>query len=195
MIAISVVRAPCAELTSDTEGSTNSVDDSLDASSTTATAAPVDAIVAALKRSQDAFYGTTPNLASKAEFYFAGVTGDIAIVKGSGEDAVELLVSGIFEIDRQNFFMGPEGGYLPNSVFNRNFQSTKLSCQLIPVQKDPVYEVSRLDFGAIVANVKGLERLISQKKGLLSLSTVREHGGATSIRLSHTLFSVSFGAR
>ena len=166
----------------------------MDASSTSAAAPPVDAIVGALKRSKDAFYGTTPNLASKAEFFLAGVAGDIAIVKGSGEDAVELLVSGIFEIDRQNFFMGPEGGYLPGSVFNRNFQTTKLSCQLIPVQKDPAYEVSRLDFGAIVANVKGLERLISQKKGSSSLSTVREQGGATSIRLSHTLFAVSCGA-
>lgn len=132
-----------------------------------------------------------PNFTSHAKFFLTGFNGNITIVKGSGENVVEFLVSGIFEIDGQNFFMTAERSYLPNSLYNRNFLSTKLACQLISVQKDKVFEVSHLDFSAIISNVKALEHLVSPKKDGISLSTVRKSGGVTSICLSHTLFAVN----
>ena len=112
-------------------------------------------------------------------------------MKGTAGNVVEFLISGIFEIDRRNFYMGAEGSYFPNNIFSRNFAATKLTCQLIPVSKDPVYQVSRDDFGTIAANIKAVERVIGQKKGITTMSAVRESDGVISIRLSHALFAVS----
>ncbi|KIO01339.1 hypothetical protein M404DRAFT_28876 [Pisolithus tinctorius Marx 270] len=148
----------------------------------------VDNIIHMLKTSAIGFYGTTPLLASRAEFFQGGFSGDIAVVKDSGDDMMELLISGIFQIDRQNFFLGPEGGYTPLSSFKREFLETKLSCQLIPVQRDAAFDTARADFGAIVSNVKALEKLILSKKGATLVSCVCEVDGVASIRLSHSLF-------
>ena len=172
---------PLSETTDNTSNSSIDIDD----------VNSVDHIVAELKASNKASYGATANLANRAEFFSSGATGDIAIVKGTGRDVVEFLISGIFEIDRQNFFMGPEGSYFPGSTFTRNFASTKQTCQLIPVAKDPTYRISRDDFAAITANVKALERIIGGKKGIATMSSVRDSDGVTSIRLSHALFVVS----
>ena len=152
---------------------------------------PVDRIVSELKRSDKAFYGATANLASRAEFFATGGSGDIAIVKGTAENVVEFLISGIFEIDHCNFYMGAEGSYFPSNIFSCSFAATKLTCQLIPVGKDPVYQVSRDDFRTITANIKALKRVIGQKKGITTMSAVRESDGVMSIRLSHALFAVS----
>ncbi|KIN98993.1 hypothetical protein M404DRAFT_156312 [Pisolithus tinctorius Marx 270] len=117
-----------------------------------------------------------------------GPSGDVAVVKGSGDDIVEMILSGIFEIDRQGFFMGPEGGFFPSNAFNKEFVDTKLSCNLIAVRRDSVYGASRHDFPAVVANLRALEKLIPSRKGETVLSCVREARGQVCIRLNHTLF-------
>ncbi|KIO10906.1 hypothetical protein M404DRAFT_129109 [Pisolithus tinctorius Marx 270] len=150
----------------------------------------VDNIIHILKTSAIGFYGTTPLLASHTEFFQGGFSGDITVVKDSGDDMTELLISGIFQIDRQNFFLGPEGGYTPLSSFKREFLETKLSCQLIPVQRDAAFDTARADFGAIVSNVKALKKLIPSKKGTTLVSCVHEVDGMASIHLSHSLFTV-----
>ena len=151
----------------------------------------IDSIVTELKHNEKAFYGTTPNLASHTEFFETGGSGDITIVKGTAGNIVEFLISGIFEIDHHNFYMGAEGSYFPSSTFNCSIAATKLTCQLIPVAKDPTYQVSCDDFGVIAANINALEHVIGHKKGISTMSAVREPDGVTSIRLSHALFAVS----
>ncbi|KIN98794.1 hypothetical protein M404DRAFT_156899 [Pisolithus tinctorius Marx 270] len=150
----------------------------------------VDNIIHMLKTSAIGFYGTTPLLASCAEFFQGSFSGDIAVVKDSGDNMTELLISGIFQIDCQNFFMGPEGGYMPLSSFKWEFSETKLSCQLIPVQRDAAFDTARADFSAIVSNVKALKKLIPSKKGTTLVSCIHEADGVAPIHLSHSLFTV-----
>ncbi|KAI6142611.1 hypothetical protein BKA82DRAFT_108976, partial [Pisolithus tinctorius] len=114
--------------------------------------------------------------------------GDIAVVKGSGEDIVEMILSGIFEIDCQGFFMGPEGSFFPSNAYNKEFVDTKLMCNLIAVQRDSIYGASRQDFPAIVANLQAIEKLILLRKGETILSCVRETRRQACIHLSHMLF-------
>ncbi|KIN95116.1 hypothetical protein M404DRAFT_166677 [Pisolithus tinctorius Marx 270] len=149
----------------------------------------IDDIISVLKTNTLTFYGTTAQLASRAEFFQGGFSGDIAVVKDSGDETTELLISGIFQVDRQNFFMGPEGAYMPMGAFKREFSETKLSCQLIAVQRDAAFKTACADFPAIVGNIRGLERLIPSKKGTTLVSCIREANGVSSIRVSHSLFT------
>jgi len=150
----------------------------------------IDGIIEDLKHSMFAFYAATPGLASNAEFFMGGPSGDIAIHKNGAQHAEELLLSGIFEIDWQNFFMGPEGGYMPGNLYNRNFVDTKLKCYVIPVQRDSDFATAREDFNAIVANIRALEKLVTQKKGNLTTSCLRDSGGQIGLCLNHALFMV-----
>ncbi|KAI6148798.1 hypothetical protein BKA82DRAFT_4354650 [Pisolithus tinctorius] len=145
-------------------------------------------IVEDLKQSDVAFYAATPNIASRGEFFMGGSSGNIAVVKGSGEDIVEMILSGIFEIDCQAFFMGPEGGFFPSNAYNKEFVDMKLSCNLIAVQRNSIYGASQQDFPAIMASLWALEKLIPLRKGETVLSCVRENRGQACIRLNHMLF-------
>ncbi|KAI6137947.1 hypothetical protein BKA82DRAFT_4022232 [Pisolithus tinctorius] len=58
-------------------------------------------------------YTAMPNLAAHAEFFFGSTSGDVTVLKCDTDDVTELVLSGIFEIDHQGFFMGPDGGYSP----------------------------------------------------------------------------------
>ena len=117
-----------------------------------------------LKTSHSGLYAAAPNLALRAEFFMGGQTGDILVPMNSGENPPELLLSGIFEIDWQNFFMAPDGGYTLLNTFNHSFIDTKLTCQLITVQRNTNFALAHSNFSAVIANIKVLERLIPQKK-------------------------------
>jgi len=191
-----------------TETSTASADQPVmsdEAVSTTRTLSPADMtddhfdeanriqnIIEDLKHSPLTFYGATPNLASRAEFFMAGASGDVAIVKNTGQNVQEFLLSGLFEIARQNFFMGAEGGYMPSNLFNRDFVDTKLTCHLTPVQRFPEFAFARDDFNLIINNIKALEKLIPQRRGETTSSCLRDLNGQSTIRLSHSLFMVCF---
>ena len=99
-----------------TQHPTETVDDTESSSPDDNGSTPIDYIVADLKRSERVFYGATSNLVSRAKFFGTGGAGDIAIVKGTGCNDMEFVVSGIFEIDRHNFYMGPEESYLYSSI-------------------------------------------------------------------------------
>lgn len=129
-----------------------------------------------LKDSTVAIYAASPNLAARAEF-FGGATGDVAVLKDSTDDVTELVLSGMFEIDRQGFFMGPEGGYSAKNAFGRDFVETKLTCNLLAVQRDSVYGSTQQDFASIVSNIRALEKLVPMKKGETLLSCIRESRG------------------
>ncbi|KAI6153941.1 hypothetical protein BKA82DRAFT_133971 [Pisolithus tinctorius] len=131
-----------------------------------------------------------PNLVARAEFFFGGTSGDVAVLKGDTNDVTELVLSGIFEIDHQGFFMGPDGGYSPKNAFSRGFVETKLTCNLLSVQRDVVYGSTQHDFPLIISNIRALEKLVPLKKGESLLSLVRESQGMPCIRLSHALFIV-----
>ncbi|KAI6148713.1 hypothetical protein BKA82DRAFT_18509 [Pisolithus tinctorius] len=122
-------------------------------------------------------------------FFSGGTSGDIAILKGDSEDVTELVLSGVFEIDHQGFFMAPEGGFNPKNTFNREFSDTKLTCNLLAVQHDTVYGFTQQDFPLIISNIRALEKLMPLKKGETLLSCVRESRGMPCIRLSHALFT------
>ncbi|KIN95878.1 hypothetical protein M404DRAFT_33763 [Pisolithus tinctorius Marx 270] len=150
----------------------------------------IDDIISMLKTNTLTFYGTTVQLASHAEFFQGGFSSDITVMKDSRDETMELLISGIFifQVDCQNFFMGPEGVYMPLGAFKQGFLETKLSCQLIAVQQDATFKTACADFPAIVGNIRGLERLIPSKKGMTLVSCIREANGVSSIRVSHLLF-------
>ena len=143
-----------------------------------------------LKRSDSGLYAGAPNLALQAEFFMGRLTGDILVLKNSGRKPPELLLSGIFEIDQQNFFMAPDGGYMPLNAFNCSFIDTKLTCQLITVQHNTDFALAHSDFSAVIANIKALKRLIPQKKGNTSVSCIRDTGGQIAIHINHALFAV-----
>ncbi|KIO00530.1 hypothetical protein M404DRAFT_29448 [Pisolithus tinctorius Marx 270] len=172
--------------------STRATDSTLPTSATKETTQHVsnkiDDIISVLKTNTLVFYGTTAQLASHAEFFQGRFSGDIAVVKDSGDKTTELLISGIFQVDHQNFFMGPEGVYMPLGAFKREFLETKLSCQLIAVQRDAAFKTACADFPVIVGNIRGLERLIPSKKGMTLVSCIHEANGISSIRVSHSLF-------
>ncbi|KAI6156923.1 hypothetical protein BKA82DRAFT_25961 [Pisolithus tinctorius] len=146
-------------------------------------------VVEKLKESAVAVYAATPNLAARAEFFFGGATGDVTILKGKVDDVSELVLSGVFEIDRQGFFMGAEGGYSPKNTFSHNFVDTKLTCNLVAVQHDAVYGSTKDDFLLIISNIRALEKIIALKKGETLVSCVHESCGLLCIRLSHALFT------
>lgn len=151
----------------------------------------VNHLIDDLKRSRVAFYAATPNLVSHADFFLCGSGGDVAVVKKERQDITELLLSGIFKIDCQLFFMNADGGFSMSNLFNRDFVDTKLTCHLIPVQNDATFSTAQNDFDAIIANVKALERLIPLKKGESLNSCIKESAGKPCIRISHSLFVVS----
>jgi len=152
----------------------------------------IDHLIDDLKRSNFGFYTATPNLASMAQFFLGGGSGDIAIVKNNRDnEVVELLLSGIFEIDRELFFMNADGGFPSSNMFNRKFIDTKLTCLLIPVQNnEDAFSSARNDYNAIISNIKALEKLIPLKKGESVQSCLRESGGKPCIQISHSLFVV-----
>ncbi|KIO09447.1 hypothetical protein M404DRAFT_131598 [Pisolithus tinctorius Marx 270] len=129
-----------------------------------------------------------PNLAARVEFFFGGTSGDVTVLKCDTDDVTELVLSGIFKIDRQGFFMGPEGGFSPKNAFSHDFVDTKLTCNLLAVQRDVVYASTQCDFPSIILNIRALEKLVPLKKGESLLSSVCESRGMPCIRLSHALF-------
>ncbi|KAI5990568.1 hypothetical protein F5J12DRAFT_786504 [Pisolithus orientalis] len=125
----------------------------------------IDDIISMLKTNILTFYGTTVQLTSCAEFFQGGFSGNITVMKDSSDETMELLISGIFQVDCQNFSMGPEGAYMPSAAFKWEFLETKLSCQLIAVQRDTAFKTACADFPVIVGNVRTLKRLIPPRRG------------------------------
>ncbi|KIN96569.1 hypothetical protein M404DRAFT_33060 [Pisolithus tinctorius Marx 270] len=126
-----------------------------------ASEAPVSSssMVENLKDSTVAIYTALPNLVACAEFFFSRATGDIAVLKDGTDDVTELVLSGMFEIDRQGFFMSPEGGYTAKNAFGCDFVETKLTCNLLVVQCDSVYSSTQQDFVSIISDIRALEKL------------------------------------
>ncbi|KAI6138063.1 hypothetical protein BKA82DRAFT_4367587 [Pisolithus tinctorius] len=89
-----------------------------------------------LKENTLAVYMVTPNLASHAEFFFGRISGNVMVLKGDTDNVTELVLSGIFKINHQGFFMGPKGGYSLKNAFSHDFADTKLTCNLLAVQCD-----------------------------------------------------------
>ncbi|KAI6157965.1 hypothetical protein BKA82DRAFT_4347106 [Pisolithus tinctorius] len=145
-------------------------------------------IVENLKENTHTIYAAMPNLAARVEFFFGGTSGDVTVLKCDTDDVTELVLSGIFKIDRQGFFMGPEGGFSPKNAFSHDFVDTKLTCNLLAVQRDVVYASTQCDFPSIILNIRALEKLVPLKKGESLLSSVCESRGMPCIRLSHALF-------
>ncbi|KAI6146043.1 hypothetical protein BKA82DRAFT_169089 [Pisolithus tinctorius] len=185
--------SPLISIQSSTSGDINTLLPAL--TDAPATSVPCEApltsssVLESLKDSTFAIYAATPNLAARAEFFFGGATGDIAVLKTGSDDVTELVISGVFEIDRQGFFMGPEGGYMAKNAFAHEFVDTKLTCNLLAVQCDAVYGITQQDFPSIISNIRALEKLVPLKKGESLLSCIRESHSQPCIHLSHALFN------
>ncbi|KAI5994274.1 hypothetical protein F5J12DRAFT_785836 [Pisolithus orientalis] len=98
----------------------------------------------------------------------------IAVLKGHTNNVTELVLSGIFKIDHQEFFMGPKGGFSPKNAFSCDFADTKLTCNLLAVQHDVVYASTQCNFPLIISNIRALEKLVPLKKGESLLSSKKE---------------------
>ncbi|KAI6008889.1 hypothetical protein F5J12DRAFT_782301 [Pisolithus orientalis] len=115
-------------------------------------------VVENLKESTLAIYASTLNLSSHTKFFFGGTSSDVAILKSNSDDVTEMVLSGIFEIDHQGFFMAPKGSYNPKNAFSHKFLETKLICNLLTIQHDAM----------------ALEKLVPLKKGETLLSSQKD---------------------
>ena len=61
--------------------------------------------------------------------------GDVLVPKDAEESILEFILSGVFQIDTQNFFMASDGKWNPNNTIGTNFEQVKPSCHLLPVQR------------------------------------------------------------
>ncbi|KAH7903004.1 hypothetical protein BJ138DRAFT_1120845 [Hygrophoropsis aurantiaca] len=146
-----------------------------------------DALHDKLRTSVDSIYAAMPSLANRAEFFHGGLTGDVLVKKGTGQE--ELVLSGLYGISRNDFYFTPDGGFNPANVFKGKFHDTKLSCHLIAVyhQRD-IFRFAKDDFAAIIDNLRSFEKMIPKNRGDETISATGTITGIESIKLTHSLF-------
>jgi hypothetical protein len=172
----------------------------MNASDTTTSPAPSSALIPTktptsvlnkLKTSPGGFYAGTPRLAYRAEYFTGGRDGNVLITKGLGYDE-ELIIRGVFEISRNNFFFTPDGDFNPANVFHGRLADLKLSCQLT-AGRSKAFDFSSKDFPAVVNNLSAFENLVPKQRYYETVSVIQDAiGRGRSIKLTHYLFEVSW---
>lgn len=130
----------------------------------------------------------TPNLIQHAEF-ISGSQNAQQLVNRTPDDnndaPTEFIMTGIFQISADNFFLTSDGRFKPGSGLK--FEDTKPSCRLI-MPNAPGWRITATESETIFNNVKALEKInISATSNLKSV--VDNH--PLSIKLSHLLFKKS----
>jgi hypothetical protein len=100
-------------------------------------------------------------------------------------------MTGIFQIERHDFWFFSDAGFKPNNINldKMTFASTKATCLLGPVKRDKDYAFTIKDFSQITANIIALQKLMARQKGEVErFSALMEFGSDLCIKLSHTLF-------
>ncbi|KAG2091238.1 hypothetical protein BD769DRAFT_1679436 [Suillus cothurnatus] len=142
------------------------------------------------KTSPGGFYAGTPRLAYCAEYFTGGRDGNVLITKGLGYDE-ELIICGVFEISRNNFFFTPDGDFNPANVFHGRLADLKLSCQLT-AGCSKAFDFSSKDFPAVVNNLSAFKNLVQKQRYYETVSVIQDAiGRGRSIKLTHYLFEAN----
>jgi hypothetical protein len=135
-------------------------------------------------------YGATHNLQNRAEYFLGGWdSGDMLVLKKSA-DLTELVIRGVFDVSRSEFYFTPDANFDPANSFNSKLEDVKLSCRLT-ASRHADFKFASDDFPTIVDNLRKIEKLIQRQPDSQSLSVVDSICGTETIRLSHSLFKVS----
>ncbi|KAH7930555.1 hypothetical protein BV22DRAFT_1124829 [Leucogyrophana mollusca] len=147
----------------------------------------VDFVFNKLHTSPNGIYAATPDLVNHAEYFHGGRGGDVLVKKHTTHQ--ELILRGLFEISRDDFYFTPDASYNPANNFQGKFEDAKLSCRLIAVHNQcDVFTFAQADYPIILKNLRAFEKLITKEKGDESVSVMQFSGGYESIKLSHSLF-------
>ncbi|KAI6116458.1 hypothetical protein F5141DRAFT_1103337 [Pisolithus sp. B1] len=87
-------------------------------------------------------------------------------------------MDGIFEVDRRDCYLAPDGLFDPNNLLRQAFCDVKLTCRLRPVRRDPDFAFTIQDWPQMTKNLNKIESMAPLKnredrKNVLHL--VQEH--------------------
>ncbi|KAF8424997.1 hypothetical protein L210DRAFT_962336 [Boletus edulis BED1] len=125
-----------------------------------------------------------PGLPANSLFFLGGPNGNILISALSHD---ELILRGVFQINRSDCFLSPDGAFQPTNQFESKFEDVKLSCKLTVPHHDDFKFLSQ-DSDVICKNIKGFEALIQKGKDDTSISSMQATGGWVRIKMVHPLF-------
>lgn len=134
------------------------------------------------------------DIASKCGFT-PGTKGNVLVHNVGSTDSesqpIELLLTGVFEIDPQNFFTS-DGRFNSSNPYATSLEKTNAHCRLLPVHSHSEFSFSSDDFPtSIVSNIEAIEKMCPNPNEHEDTSIiVRNEGSPIGIKLYHRLFSV-----
>ena len=140
-------------------------------------------------QSQGIIYAAKENIASQCKFvYNKERKGSILIPKDNTNNISEFVLTGVFEIDPQSFFVTSDRKWNSNNPLGLPFHQVKPSCCLLPVRRDINFDFSINDFPSIITNIHAIELLANPRRSRDVSSFVT--GDPPSIKIVHHLFTV-----
>jgi hypothetical protein len=154
---------------------------------------PAETALKNLHTLENGFYLGDEHIEKHGKFIFASYNqGNVLILKDSDAEPTEMILRGIFQIDKREFYMTSDAGYKSRNEWG--IEKSKPNCRLVPVIRDPSFNFTIIDFPKMLNNLHALENLIPHGKNQV-LSVIHHLTGEgdfhKSIRISHTLFVVS----
>jgi hypothetical protein len=154
---------------------------------------PAQTVLTKLCTLENGFYLGDEHIEKHGKFMFAGYShGNVLILKDSDTDPTEMILRGIFQIDKREFYMMSDAGYKRHNEWG--IEKSKPNCRLVPVIRDTSFNFTIIDFPKMVQNLQALEKLVPRANNDV-LSVIHDLMGEgdfhKSIRISHTIFVVS----
>jgi hypothetical protein len=114
--------------------------------------------------------------------------GDVLVLKRNQEPPSELVLSGVFQVDACNFFMTSDGKWNPNNPLGTCLDQVKVTCHLLPVDRNPEFNFSIQHFPNIIGNLCTIEGLANPRRSHDTASIIANDSNA--IKIMHCLFMV-----
>lgn len=116
---------------------------------------------------------------------------DVLVPKKNNRDLSEFILTGVFEVDRCNFFMTSDGKWTSENAVKSRFHQVKPSCLLLPVRRHPEFAFSSNDYPSIVENIRAIESSTNPRKSKEDASIlINDSGISPAIKVIHHLFIV-----
>ena len=150
-----------------------------------------DEILQNLRNRTDSHYLGNQDLDKKSEYFIGGVTGNQLVLIADDDNPIEFLVTGVFEIDRRDFYFTADANFDPSNKFNGQFSKSKATCRLLPVKRHPMYDFAKKHFPMYISSIAALERKApAPQTATIQSSIVNTDEGSQAIKLTHALFQV-----
>lgn len=151
-----------------------------------------ETVLTKLRTLDGGYYLGDKDLPSKGQFRIGGREGNILVIKNDDTVPTEMVLRGVFEIDRRSFYMTSDGGFDPENPFGTKLSECKATCRLVPVNRDMSFKFSVNHYPTVIENVRGFEDKApaDTKDTKISIlqSLTGENQPILSIKLSHALF-------